>query len=112
MYSYVSNGEEVRIVPRIVEEISRNTRIRMKKEAPCLVLSLVPLENLEPWGKNKNLSLCVCVSKFFVNVSHSRFPKRKLTDYVPRSMPRRLDRCVSLFDWTIPMYLSVDSFPF
>ncbi|XP_043521853.1 dual specificity protein phosphatase 10-like [Frieseomelitta varia] len=27
--------------------------MRMKKEAPCLVLRLVPLENLEPWGGHK-----------------------------------------------------------
>lgn len=40
----------------IVEKISRSSNMRIKKEAPCLVLRLVPLENLEPWGKNLSLS--------------------------------------------------------
>lgn len=75
LYAYVSNGEEVRIVPRIVEEISRNTRIRMKKEAPCLVLRLVPLENLEPWGKRIRIYLFAFV-----------FPRFLLMRVIPGSL--------------------------
>ncbi|KAG7202972.1 hypothetical protein KM043_010108 [Ampulex compressa] len=50
----VSNGEVRKPSPRqTVEGILRGTEMRIKKEAPCLVLRLVPLENLEPWGGHK-----------------------------------------------------------
>lgn len=78
----------------IVEKISRSSNMRIKKEAPCLVLRLVPLENLEPWGKN--LSLSVCLLYVFDNMSHWKLGARDL--YAPRSLE----------DWTLCLVSRLD----